>query len=322
MEAGELHLPVNGEVAQTITAHCAVVNIQIPLKGEVSEQQGVPMKPFPIPLIGESPFPAEEEEVLQAIVSPGEMPVFRMPARRAPATREEEHAAADLIGRLLEALRGYRHGDPDYPRLSLDGLEPGVVRLLNETLGEGEVVAKLGNHTEVQETAFAGLWRVRGQGPDGEPAGDGLEACPIPNQVREQARGADSVTIPPAPPGLMNAPALLPEIIDRARRHRAGGESHVINLSLLPMTPEDLAYLDAALGRGGVSLLSRGYGNCRITATALDGVWWVQYFNAADTLILNTLEITAMPEAALAAPEDLADSLERLADCLEVLREG
>lgn len=280
------------------------------------------MKPFPIPVLGESPFPLEEAEPLQVIASPGEMPVFRMPVRHAPASPEDAQAAAGLLEGLLERLRDYRPGDSDYPRLDLAGLPPGVVRLLNETLGEGEVSARLGDHGEVQETAFAGVWRVRRQGPDWEPAGDSLEACPIPDAVRRAAQGAEGVAVPPPAPDLMNAPALLAEIQDRAGRLRAHGETHVINLSLLPMSPEDLAYLDAALGRGGVSLLSRGYGNCRITATALDGVWWVQYFNAADTLILNTLEITALPEAALAAPEDLADSRERLADCLAVLREG
>lgn len=276
------------------------------------------MKPFPIPLVGESPFPADEDEAL-AIVSPGEMAVFRMPARRAPATPDEERAAAEVVGQLLDLLGDDR---PAEPSLDLYGLAPGVVRLLNETLGEGEVSAKLDNHTEVQETAFAGLWRLRRYGADGELAADTLEIGAIPRRVLERARGAATVALPPAPPGLMNAPALLAEILARAGRYRETGAAHVINLTLLPMTPEDLTYIDAALGRGAVSLLSRSYGNCRITATALDGVWWVQYFNAAETLILNTLEITRMPEAALAAPEDLADSRERLADCLEVLREG
>ena len=280
------------------------------------------MKPFPIPVIGESPFPPEEEELLQVIVSPGEMPVFRMPARRDPATPEEEQAAAEVIGQFLALLDDGQPGASADPALSLYGLAPGVVRVLNETLGEGEVSAKLGSHAAVQETAFAGFWRIRRYGADGQLSGDTLEACAIPQVIREQARGAASLAAPPATPGLMNAPALLAEILDRVGRYRATGASHIINLTLLPMTPEDMAYLDAALGRGSVSLLSRGYGNCRITATALDGVWWVQYFNASETLILNTLEITRMPEVALAAPEDLADSRERLADCLEVLREG
>ena len=36
-----------------------------------------------------------------------------------------------------------------------------------------------------------------------------------------------------------------------------------------------------------------------------------------DVVILNTVEVSALPEVAQAAPEDLADSLERLKEVLE-----
>ena len=38
----------------------------------------------------------------------------------------------------------------------------------------------------------------------------------------------------------------------------------------------------------------------------------MQYFNNMQTLILNTIEVVDVPEVALAAPEDLADSALRL----------
>ena len=71
------------------------------------------------------------------------------------------------------------------------------------------------------------------------------------------------------------------------------------------------------MGAGGVMILSRGYGNCRITRTAAPNVWWVQYFNSDDALILNTLEVAQIPQVACAAQEDLADSAERLAEILQ-----
>jgi hydrogenase-1 operon protein HyaF len=130
---------------------------------------------------------------------------------------------------------------------------------------------------------------------------------------------------------------------DRARRrasdwtgerveHQAGGEPEgsgdaasavdpvVINLTLLPQTEADLACLEERLGLGPLSILSRGYGNCRITATAIRDLWWVQYFNSDDRLILNTLELTEVPSAALAAQEDIDDSAKRLAEILEALQ--
>lgn len=278
------------------------------------------MQPFPIPVLATSLFADDEAPNYPA--SPGDMPVFRMPSRRNPLAPADELAAVEVIERLLVAMRAYAFGSEDYPTLVLDELTPGERQAVNETLGEGEVGARVGSEWEAQETAFAGVWRVRAYDRVGGLIGDTLEACAIPAVVRAGARGRVEVVAPEEGVGVMNAPSLLQEIVARAAAFRERGETHTLNLSLLPVTPQDLDYLDTALGRGKVSILSRGYGNCRATATALDGVWWVQYFNSGDTLILNTLEITGMPEVALAAAEDFADSIERLTDCLAGMREG
>jgi hydrogenase-1 operon protein HyaF len=119
----------------------------------------------------------------------------------------------------------------------------------------------------------------------------------------------------------MNSPSLLTEIRAGVARYKAGDEAHVINLTLLPLTPDDHGVLDRALPVGTVAILSRGFGNCRVTSTAIRNLWRVQYFNSMQTLILNTLEITRVPEVALAAEEDLADSRERLAELLEWMAE-
>jgi hydrogenase-1 operon protein HyaF len=47
-------------------------------------------------------------------------------------------------------------------------------------------------------------------------------------------------------------------------------------------------------------------------------VWWVQYFNSQDTLILNTLEVSDVPNVACASPEDIADSRQRLEEIMKV----
>jgi rubredoxin len=82
----------------------------------------------------------------------------------------------------------------------------------------------------------------------------------------------------------------------------AGREPHVINLSLLPLSAGDIAHLDSQLGAGRVLILSRGYGNCRITNTRLAHTWRVTYFNSTDIIILDTLEVCRVPEVACAAP--------------------
>ena len=54
-----------------------------------------------------------------------------------------------------------------------------------------------------------------------------------------------------------------------------------------------------------------------ITATGMARVWWVQFFNSQDALILNTIEVTEVPSVARAAAEDIEDSRERLTEVLE-----
>jgi hydrogenase-1 operon protein HyaF len=41
-------------------------------------------------------------------------------------------------------------------------------------------------------------------------------------------------------------------------------------------------------------------------------VWWIKFFNSQDALILSTIEVVDVPEIALAAPEDFADTCVRL----------
>ncbi len=119
------------------------------------------------------------------------------------------------------------------------------------------------------------------------------------------------------PEGIINAPGLLAELQEQVQRQNLG---HVINLTLLPLSPEDLECITQQLGVGKTAILSRGYGNCRITATAIRHVWWVQYFNSTDTMILNTLEVAGVPLVACASSEDLADSRERLQEIREALQ--
>ena len=50
-------------------------------------------------------------------------------------------------------------------------------------------------------------------------------------------------------------------------------------------------------------------------------MWRVQYFKNMQTLILNTIEVVDVPEVAIAAADDLADTRERLAELVEWMTE-
>lgn len=189
--------------------------------------------------------------------------------------------------------------------------------LLNEILGEGEVAATValpdGVVAEVVESVFAGLWRVRFLGADHAIIADYAEVSAVPQAVRRAAAMTlPSLDLEALPAGVMNAPAVLAEIADRAEAYRPGEPNHVISLTLMPMLAEDLDLLVDRLGTGPVKIVSRGYGSCRVQATAIHNVWSVQFFNAMDAILLDTIEIGDVPTAAQAAVEDFRDSAIRL----------
>ena len=191
--------------------------------------------------------------------------------------------------------------------------------LLGQILGEGEIsilADRAAEYFTVNEAVFTGVWRIK-RYENSTLNRDYLEIGPCPTILAEwSAAQHEHPNFPEVfPENLMNAPALIYELFSKSKNYRLGSEE-VINLTLLPLTPEDMAFLVACLGLCGLSILSKGYGDCRIRRTGLPNVWWVQYFNSPGQLILNTLEITAVPTLVMAAPEDLEDSAHRLTDVL------
>lgn len=268
------------------------------------------MKPFAIPVTAIGPGSQPEAESLNYLEMPHGMQTYRPPVLPEPEDMAGREGVRPLIAAVLEVL------DSGRPQgIAVEGLDAAGLALLDQVLGEGEVSARVESGDGlilIQESVFAGVWRQRTL-VGAALVSDRIEVAEVPPVLRVTAR-ASAIERPEAGPEVANAPALLAEIEEQVREQAV---HHVINLTLLPFPPGDADYLERALGRGAISILSRGYGNCRITATAVPRVWWVQYFNAQDALILNTLEITDVPEVARAAAEDLADSRERLAEVLD-----
>jgi hydrogenase-1 operon protein HyaF len=235
--------------------------------------------------------------------------------------------AGDGTRQFLEALRVQlavaRTGESTQPR-SLLAEDEATRRILGEILGSGEVVihCRRGNdRLAAEESVFPGVWRERLWQQD-VLVRDDIVVGPLPPRVLAWAAapaGRRGFEMPePLPEGLMNAPSVLFEILSKARDFQPDS-CDIINLTLFPLPPEDAAFLEKELGFGGLHLVARGYGECRVRLTAVPRVWWVQYYNSTNQPILNTLEITEFPQVALAAPEDLDDSGLRLRDTLETL---
>jgi hydrogenase-1 operon protein HyaF len=277
------------------------------------------MQPIHIPIRSLMPEPTDAVEYMPM---PREMNTFEMPRLPEPGPGKDVAGARDVLATFLSHMDAWlaAGGAGEPPALDLAGLQPDALRVLNETLGEGEVsaIVEAEHEIRVQETVFSGVWRqqhLRGT----HLLHDYLLAAPIPPIVaafaRERAR--PRLRDLPIPTGAMNVPALINELQEAMDRSGADTPAHVINLTLLPLSPEDAAHLDAVLDGGSVVVLSRGFGNCRISSTAARNVWRVQYFNNMQTLILNTIEVVQMPEVALAAMEDMVETRDRLADLVQ-----
>jgi hydrogenase-1 operon protein HyaF len=282
-------------------------------------------RPFPIPVVPglmTGPGSQPEDEPLQYMAMPADMATYQPPSLPEPAELASHRGALQVLHEahhaLTQALAGV-HVDP----IELTHLGSADRALVNQVLGEGEVSAQVKEAdgqggVQAQESVFAGLWRVLYlQG--GVVQRDTLEVGPIPNALLDAA-AADGQPPRPVgefPAGVMNAPSIYEELADRQRRWQLGQAAHVINLTLLPLTPQDSLWLTEQLSTGRVMVLSRGYGNCRIVNTQLRRTWRVTYFNASDIIILDTLEVGTVPEVACAARDDLEDSAERLHEVLQ-----
>lgn len=280
------------------------------------------MAEFPdIPVIGIGPGSQEDGAGLEYMVMPGDMRTYQPPPLPEPELAAQHGPALRVLEAVATALERHPTGEP-VQCIDLDGLAASDRNFLGQCLGEGEVSVIRDTHPRIraQESVWAGVWRVQHLDAHERAIRDTLELGAVPECVRrlsfDQASTHLDTHYDAGDAALQNAPALLVELAERLADYRPGDPAHTLNLSLLPLSDADLGLLGERLGVGPVTVLSRGYGNCRIGSTALRHLWWIKYFNSQDALILNTLELVDVPTVALAAAEDIADSRARLQDLL------
>ena len=272
-------------------------------------------------LAGQGSGAFHEEDGLSYLPMPSSMHTFMPPILPEPEVLNAAPNTLAVLAQLQELLDTQTADAPSHS-LVLTALSAPDITLLQQVLGEGEVAIQIQTESSIciQETVLAGLWWGQQLDAAGQVVQQWLEVGAIPEAVLNQgfihARWRRPSTLPE---GLVNGGPVLIELLDAAAQPVLEASPHVINLSLLPFSPEDHAFLAEHLGEGAVVILSRGYGNCRIASTATPHIWRVQYFNSTDQLILDTLEVTSIPQVACAADEDLQDSAERLREIRAVL---
>lgn len=227
--------------------------------------------------------------------------------------------AVELLSSLAAAIANQK-GDAPSQLFRLGNLNDLERRLIADVLGEGEVAGVValpnGSLAQIQESVLAGIWRVR---LETDTSDEYIEVGAVPEIVKRAAADltAEDIEIGTPPEGAMNVLPVLAEIRERALAWRAGLRSQIINFTLLPMSPVDMSFLQETIRNGPIQLVSRGYGTCRVLATGIRNVWSVQFFNAMDTIILDTLEVGGVPTVVVAADEDFEDSGERLREIIE-----
>lgn len=236
-----------------------------------------------------------------------ELPAFLRTSERALCTAEE------VLTRAKVLLRDYTEDGP-HNVIDLVELDATERAQLSEILGEGEVTVS-GNGCYASEAIFPGLWYMRVVDVDvGERVL--IEVGRFPTSIATLIfRNSQTKAEIPASfaPNIMNAPLLLAEINEHLA-HVGSGQPHLINLSRLPHTDADLETLTAQLGPSNVVIQSRSFGVCTASATSTRNVWRVGFHDARGALILDTIEITPIPEVVCATKEDIALSAERLAE--------
>jgi hydrogenase-1 operon protein HyaF len=282
------------------------------------------MNSFPIPVVSIGPGSQAEDVELDYMVMPQGMQTFAAPQLPEPEELLGLTQAQATLRAVLNSLQVAATGAEAMP-VDLSQLDAANLQLVNQVLGEGEVSARAEGvySIRIQESIFAGVWRVIIN--DGTRLiSDRIDIGPVPQILLSAALNGATieagapVAIPAdLPAGIMNAPSVMAELNEQLATWQRGKPAHVINLTLLPLSPEDVAFMEQALAGGSVLILSRGYGNCRILSTLVPNCWRVVYYNSADTLLLNTVEVTDIPEVACAAQEDLMDSCERLSEVLD-----
>jgi hydrogenase-1 operon protein HyaF len=120
----------------------------------------------------------------------------------------------------------------------------------------------------------------------------------------------DSVTLgtAPEPPGGLGGgvAAILTELADGLERLAANGETALIDLRSLPMSPADREELLAVLGDGEVTATLDAQGVSTLRETAVAGLWWTLHRDQTGAVTAELLEVALAPQILAAHPQDVA----------------
>lgn len=128
-----------------------------------------------------------------------------------------------------------------------------------------------------------------------------LSDIPVRIEPRAQAE-------PPVIPGGLGGgvTAILFELVGLLERLAHEEASAMIDLGSLPMSHQDRAELQVALGEGEVRATVTAGGLSNIHETRVPGVWWIAHHDQEGKLIAELIEVTRVPEILGSATDEIA----------------
>lgn len=113
---------------------------------------------------------------------------------------------------------------------------------------------------------------------------------------------------------IMNAPFIVEEIILALKNLLERDETHTIYINKLPLTKKDRELLNSILGKYQIKAVIESKRNkVEYRETAINGVWLGIFFGEDEKKpILETIEITYIPELLKSQKEDIQNGLNLL----------
>lgn len=98
---------------------------------------------------------------------------------------------------------------------------------------------------------------------------------------------------------------VLREIADLLEHYSQTGKAGAIDLRSMPMSDDDRAELENALGRGEVAAQLNLAGQSEVWETRFAGVWWVRHKGNDGRIAAEIIEVTNMPAILKSDPADM-----------------
>ncbi len=114
-----------------------------------------------------------------------------------------------------------------------------------------------------------------------------------------------------------NALAILNEVADAMERLVRDGETALIDLQGLPLSPSDFELLRETLAAGEVNARIDANGPTEVRETIYPGVWWITHHNVDGGIVADLLEVCLVPEVLKSHPDDVRDALAQLREMLK-----